>query len=62
MKTGKKRYICPEIEVVEINVTCPLATSNELNIDSSQQGEEEEDFALRRDNNRGTWGNLWGGQ
>lgn len=57
MKTMKKAYIRPEIEVVGIEAQQMFASSNSIDIDSGQKGEESEDFALERD--RGTWGNLW---
>lgn len=59
METGERRYVCPEIEVVEMDLSYPLTVSNELNMDSSQQGEEEEDFAQKRDNSRDAWGDIW---
>lgn len=57
MKTMKNAYICPKMEVIEVEIQQMIATSNFIDIDSGQQGEESEDFALERD--RGVWGNLW---
>lgn len=59
MKREKKIYVCPEIEVIEIESTHLLAISHELSVDSEHQGDEEADFTQKRDNSRGEWGNLW---
>ncbi len=51
----KKRYIKPEMDVME-SAPCVLMASSVV-FDDSSQGDFSEDFAKRH---RGTWGDLWG--
>lgn len=60
MKREKMAYLRPEMEVISVEPTHLLATSNELGIDSEHQGDESVDLGRKRDNSRGEWGNLWG--
>ena len=50
----KKKYVKPEISIVEIFACSMLSTS--LEVDTNSQGDFKEDFVR---GHRGRWGDLW---
>lgn len=53
----KKKYVTPEINIVEVAACSMLSTS--MTIVSDSQGDFRVDFVERRRRQRGVWGNLW---
>lgn len=52
----KKKYIAPQMEVVDLDVVTMLATSKNIGVFDTPTDAD----AVMSNRRRGTWGNLWG--
>ena len=52
---GKKKYIAPQMEVVDLDVVTMLATSKNVGVFDTPTDAD----AVMSNRRRGTWGNLW---
>ena len=51
----KKKYIAPQMEVVDLDVVTMLATSKNVGVFDTTTDAD----AVMSNRHRGTWGNLW---
>lgn len=59
---NKKRYIIPEMEVVEIEIESLMVAGSDEEVDGEIEIEEEladPDLEVLTNKRRGEWGNLW---
>lgn len=62
---NKKKYICPTLQVIKLDITTLLANSNSnhdeiSNLDKNSNGEvSNEDGVFSRNNNTNLWDQLW---
>lgn len=63
---NKKKYICPTLQVIKLDITTPLlagsgSNPDELsNLDKNGNGEvSNEDGVFSRNNNTNLWDQLW---
>lgn len=61
---NKKKYICPTLQVIKLDITTPLLAGSKpdelSNLDKNGNGEvSNEDGVFSRNNNTNLWDQLW---